>query len=92
MEVTGLAVHNYHAGMLLRATDAIATFDPNHRYLGGLTVAIPASLVETLKDELKDLQKRMLDLCDGAEDPAAHVYQLNLQLFPLSAPPEEDAE
>jgi hypothetical protein len=48
--------------------------------------------VETLKDELKDLQKRMLDLCDGAEDAAAHVYQLNLQLFPLSAPPEGDAE
>jgi uncharacterized protein (TIGR02147 family) len=92
MEVAGLAVHNYHSGMLLRATDAISAFDPEHRYLGGLTVSIPASLVDTLKDELKDLQSRLLDLCDSAPAPAEHVYQLNLQLFPLSAPPKGDPE
>lgn len=87
-EVTGLAVHNYHSGMLLRATDAISAFDPEHRYLGGLTVSIPAELIDPLKDELKALQARLLDMCDGAKAPATHVYQLNLQLFPLTAPPE----
>jgi uncharacterized protein (TIGR02147 family) len=92
MEVAGLATHNYHQGMLERAQGAISGFAPEHRYLGGVTVAIPAGLIDTLKDELKAVQERLLDLCDSAEGTKRQVMQINLQLFPLSAPTDGDSE
>lgn len=85
MEVAGMAVHNYHRGMLERAVEAMGSFDPDERYLGALTVAIPEHMVDQVKDEIKAFQSRMLDLCDSAESDAERVYQLGLQFFPLSA-------
>ncbi|MEQ1501028.1 MAG: TIGR02147 family protein [Myxococcota bacterium] len=83
-EVAGLAVHNYHHGMLERAREAIAAFDPEERHFGGVTVAVPASLVQRLKQEVAAFQERVLNLCDTASEPRDRVYQLNLQLFPLT--------
>lgn len=87
-EVAGLAVHNYHQGMLSRAAEAIDAFAPEERQFGGLTVAVPEELVPVLKQELAAFQERFLHLCDTAEAPAERVYQLNIQLFPLSEPRE----
>ncbi len=83
-EVSGLAVHNYHRGMLQRASDAIDSFDPEVRHLGGVTVGVPAALVPRLKEELAAFLERVLNLCDESTDPVDRVYQLNMQLFPLS--------
>jgi uncharacterized protein (TIGR02147 family) len=84
-EVAGLAVHNYHRGMLARATDAIEAFRPHERHLGAVTVAVPNEKIPTLKAEIAAFQERVLALCDGIEAPSDRVMQLNLQLFPLSA-------
>ncbi len=89
-EVTGLAVHNYHRGMLSRATDAIELFRPSQRHLGGITVAIPSGLLPRLKAELTRFQEHMLDVCDSAEGDRELVVQIGLQLFPLSAPLDEE--
>lgn len=89
-EVTGLAVHNYHRGASRLAGESITRFDPEERHLLGVTVSISARLVGTLKAELNALQARLLDLCDSEPVPPERVYQINLQLFPLSAlDPEE---
>lgn len=98
-EVAGLAVHNYHHGMLDRAKEAIGAFEPDQRHFGGLTVAVPPSLVPRLKLEVAAFLERVLDLCDAPpadRDDAApeakdRVYQLNVQLFPLSDPGSPDA-
>ena len=52
-------------------------------------MCIPEHLVATLKDELNAMQARLLDMCDSASDSPERVYQLNLQLFPLSTSPPE---
>lgn len=83
-EVEGLAVHNYHHGMLERAREAIDAFDPTERHFGAVTVAVPDALVPRLKQEIAAFQERLLNLCDTAAEPKDRVYQLNLQLFPLS--------
>ncbi len=85
-EVTGLAVHNYHQGMLQRASEAISGFDPEERHLGAITLGLSPSLVPQFKDELGAFLERLCALLDGAEDPLDRVYQVNLQFFPLSAP------
>jgi len=87
-EVRGLAVHNYHRGMSALAHDAVGAFHPPERHLLGVTVTVPESAIPALKRELNAMQARLLDLCDSAEEPAERVMQINLQLFPLSAPLE----
>lgn len=83
-EVVGLAGINYHIGMIDRARDALQNVPHPERHFCAVTVAIPGALVPRLKREIDAFQERMLDLCDGADPPRDRVYQLNLQLLPLS--------
>lgn len=83
-EVAGLAAHNYHRDMLSRAAESIEAVAPADRHLLGVTVAIPRSLIPALKAELDAVQERLLDLCDRHAADAEQVYQISLQLFPLS--------
>jgi uncharacterized protein (TIGR02147 family) len=89
-EVLGLAVHNYHQGMLARATESMTRFPSDARHLGALTVSIPADRVGELKQAIVAFQERLLDLCDSMAPPADRVYQFNMQLFPLSETLQED--
>ncbi|MFK7928944.1 MAG: TIGR02147 family protein [Myxococcota bacterium] len=88
-EVAGLAVHNYHYGMLDRAKDAIRAFDPDERHFLGITATVPRSLLPTLKAELNAVTERLSDLCDSAKDEPEEVVQINLNFFPLTARFEE---
>ena len=88
-EVAGLAVHNYHQGMLDRAKSAIDAFDPDDRHFLAVTATVPRSLLPTLKAELNALQARLCDLCDSAKDDAEEVVQINLHFFPLTTPTKE---
>lgn len=90
-EVTHLAVNNYHRGMLARAADAIDGFEPDERHLIAITVAAPEALVPRMKDEANAFLERMMSLCDDASADVDRVYQLNLQLFPLSSRREDDS-
>lgn len=89
-EVAGMAAMNYHLGMVDRARAALAESHHTERHYLAVTVAIPQALLPRLKRELDAFQERLLDLCDGAEDPKERVVQLNLQLFPLSEPPRKE--
>jgi uncharacterized protein (TIGR02147 family) len=83
-ELEHLAACNYHREMTQRAYDAVASFGPSERHLLGVTIAVPSGLVPQLKAELNRFQARILDLADAAEAPADRVFQVNLQLVPLS--------
>jgi len=85
-EVAGLAAHNYHAGMLALAGEAIERFRPFERHFCGVTVSIPEEMIPRLKRELNAFQERLLDLCGGVDEPVERVVQINLNFFPLSSP------
>jgi uncharacterized protein (TIGR02147 family) len=82
-EVAGMAAMNYHATMIERSKDALA-FPHKERHYCAVTVSIPTLMLPLLKRELDAFQERLLDLCDGAEGAKDCVYQINLQLLPLS--------
>jgi len=82
--VSKLAVRNYHVGMLARAAESIDTFEPEERHLVAITVAAPEALMARMKDEANAFLERMMNLCDDAGDDADRVYQMNVQLFPLT--------
>lgn len=87
-EVADLAASAYHREMQTLSTAAMDRFEPEARHVSGLTVAVPAELVPQLKRELTQFQERVLELCDSA-DESDHVYQLCMQLFPLSTSASE---
>ncbi|MEZ4237548.1 MAG: TIGR02147 family protein [Myxococcota bacterium] len=87
-EVEGLAVHNYHLGMLDRAREAIDRFEPGERHLVAATISVPTALVPRLKQEINALQERILAL--ASEEPAEQVLQIELLMFPLSDRAEEN--
>lgn len=89
-EVLGLAVHNYHQGMIDRARDGITAFKAVERHYTGVTVCIPESLMPKVKDEINGFAERLLELCDGAEAPAERVYQFHMMAFPLSDSPKDE--
>lgn len=83
-EVAGMAALNYHVGMLDRAREALLKTPPKERHFCAVTVSIPAMLMPDLKRELDLMQERLLERCDGAEGPRQLVYQINLNIFPLT--------
>ena len=89
-EVTGLAVHNYHQGMIDRARDGIVDVGPKERHYTGVTVCIPEALMPKIKDEINRFAERLLDLCDGSEEGAERVYQFHMMAFPLSRSTRDD--
>ena len=89
-EVLGLAVHNYHQGMIDRAREGITGFKSAERHYMGVTVCIPEALVPQIKDEINSFAERLLELCDGADSPAERVYQFHMMAFPLSSGLEEE--
>ena len=89
-EVLGLAVHNYHQGMIDRAREGITAFKAAERHYTGVTVCIPEGLVPQIKDEINSFAERLLELCDGADPPAERVYQFHMMAFPLSSGMEDE--
>lgn len=97
-EVAGLAVHNYHRGMLERSQGAIDAFQAHERHLGAVTVRVPVARMPELKAEVTAFLERILDLAgrepeDTEQADGQQVVQANVQLFPMSAavPPPESA-
>lgn len=82
-EVRGLAIRNYHRQMLERAAESMSLVRSEHRDISALTVCIEAETVAELKERFHDFHEVLLDRCDRDEKPTA-VYQINLQLFPLT--------
>lgn len=84
-EVAVLAARNYHYQMLDRARASIEAFGRDQRDVSALTVCVPLELVDDLKARIRRFREELLELCDSSEDPRI-VYQLTMQLFPLSDP------
>ncbi len=90
-EVGSLAIKNYHRQMLERASASIEAFDSEVRDISALTVCIDAEMVDEFKERIHAFRETLLHLADETDDPEA-IYQLNVQLFPLTTPPHGDDE
>lgn len=88
-EIARLAVANYYRGMIGLGAEAVERFDGTQRHLGAVTALVSRELLPRLKAEVAAFTERILDLADSEEAEGEVVYQLNVQLFPLSHPSEE---
>lgn len=69
--------------MLERASESIDAVPPERRDVGSITVAVKKETIPELQERIRKFRRELLDRCDQDRDPT-EVYQVNIQLFPLT--------
>jgi uncharacterized protein (TIGR02147 family) len=82
-EVRHTAVHQYHKTMLNLASQSLSEDELSSREFNGVTLPIPRDKLPALKEKIRKFRKEINELASNLENPD-EVYQLNIQLFPLT--------
>lgn len=83
------AVRNYQAQVLDLAKEAIESIPPDRRDFSTLTLSFDSDDIALVQERLAALRDSLIQLSAEAKHPDT-VYQINLQVFPLSHPGEVD--
>lgn len=82
-EVTSLAVRNFNRTMIGLAGAALDKVPVNRRYASGITMGIPREGYDVFVAEIYAFKDRLVRIANSFSE-ADVVYQMNVQLFPLS--------
>jgi uncharacterized protein (TIGR02147 family) len=83
-EVASSTVAKFHQQMMDLGMAAVASVDDAERDVGSVTIAVSAAMAAKIKAEVQEFRTRMLAVCEASPD-VERVYQLNIQLFPVTA-------
>lgn len=83
-KASALQVDLYHQQTLRLAMEAMDRFPKAEREFSTLTLGIAPELLPMVKDILADARRRIGELAEASET-ASRAYQVNMQVFPLSA-------
>ena len=81
--MVGLARRSFNSEMLTLARNANETILPAERNVSGITMGISKSCYDVILAEMTAFKERIKMIVNQDEE-STRVYQLNLQLFPLS--------
>lgn len=81
--MVALARRSFNSEMLVRARHANETVSPEERNISGITMGISKACYEVLLAEIAAFKERVKVIVNQ-DERSSRVYQLNLQLFPLS--------
>lgn len=81
-DIKSAAAHEYHLQMIERAKQAMALPLPEREF-NGLTISVPESKLPVLKKKLREFRTEINEYFGQFSD-ATDVYQVNLQVFPLT--------
>ena len=84
--VRSLAVATFQRETMRLAQEALDRYPAAEREIRATTLGVSRKTVDEIRAILTDARQRIIELANG-DDAADRVYQLNLQLFPLSKPP-----
>jgi uncharacterized protein (TIGR02147 family) len=82
-EAAHLAMRNYHMASIQLAHDSLKVFTSIERDVRSVTIGLSESAFGELKTRLEAVWKEVLDFA-GTQNQADAVYQVNLQLFPVT--------
>jgi uncharacterized protein (TIGR02147 family) len=90
-ETNAKIVSEFHHQMLTLAADAVKNVNADARNVSSLVVCIKTKTIDEIRRRLTSFQQELLALCDADEEPEV-VYQIGMQLFPLSQAKPASAE
>jgi uncharacterized protein (TIGR02147 family) len=79
---SGTAIHRFQIAMMHKALEAIDRFPKEQRDISTLTVGLSAKGLDRAREVLKRARDEILDIEES--DASERVYQLNMQVFPLT--------
>ncbi len=82
-EIASLAVVRYHQNMMDLGKRSLTAIDGDRRDISSISFACNESVALEIKREVSLFRKRILTLSDG-QPGSDRVYQMNIQLFPVS--------
>jgi uncharacterized protein (TIGR02147 family) len=82
-QVTAKDVSDFQLRMLLLASEAFGRFTAEERLMSSTTFSISAKALDLFKRKIRVLKSELLELA-RLDDEADRVFQLNLNLFPLT--------
>lgn len=81
-DVSAIAINTFLFNSLRLSESALGKFSLNERNFSCLTLGISEKGFSEIRQEIREFRKRIMNI--AAEDKASRIYQLSLQLFPLS--------
>lgn len=78
-----LSVHSYHKDMIELALDSLSNDPSEVREFNGVTLKISKDKLPLLKEKIRNFRREINELTSNM-DGLDQVYQLNVQLFPLT--------
>lgn len=82
-DLRSLSAHKYHSQMIELAQESL-NHDPFQvREFNGVTLKISENQLSLLKDKIRQFRKEINEITSNLDEPD-QVYQLNIQLFPLT--------
>lgn len=82
-EVTSTSVRGYHREMIQKGSEAMDRFSAPERDISSVTLALSEESFKQIKSLIQRFRKELLAIA-GQERSPEGVYQINLQLFPLT--------
>ncbi len=82
-EVKSLAILNYHKESALHAVQCITQYPPTKRNISGVMVGISENGYKRICDEIEKFRELIIEIAKEDSNTSS-VYQLNLQLLPMS--------
>jgi uncharacterized protein (TIGR02147 family) len=79
----GAAIHDFQAGMIHKALEAMEWFPKQDRDISTVTVGLSDQGLDRTREVLGRARQEILDI-EETDKKADRVFQLNIQLFPLS--------
>ncbi len=83
-----LALRHFHKLNIQLAGESIERFQKEDRDISGLTINISKKDLEILREKIRKFRKEIVEYVSLNADPK-QIYQLNFQLFPMSASAED---
>lgn len=87
-EVSSSAVADYHKNMLALAADSIDAIERDLRDISSVTVSLSGDSIKELKTMIQKFRKNVLELSHQDQNKK-NVYQVGIQMFPLSLSKDE---
>lgn len=88
-EVASIELMSFHRAMLDDAKEALFRIGPERRDISALTIPIPKQTIPELKRRIREFREQILELINRGTADYHEVYQLNIQLFPLTKTRDE---
>lgn len=83
-EVESLALMNFHRQMIERAQDSLEHDDADIRDISSITLSITEKEMEIIKKQILKFRRKILADFGTKANRKSRVYQMNVQMFPLS--------